>query len=70
MKRTLLDYLACPLCTAAIRLRSVDEEDGIEIMSGELECTSCSQTFAIRRGVPRFADLALVGEGKQATAGL
>lgn len=68
MKKRLLDYLACPSCGASIRLRSVQDEDGIEIMLGELECTACVQSFAIRRGVPRFADLALVGEGKQATA--
>jgi SAM-dependent methyltransferase/uncharacterized protein YbaR (Trm112 family) len=68
MKRRLLEYLACPSCDSPIRLSSIDEEDGIEIMSGELGCTACSKIFAIRRGVPRFADLSLVGEGKQATA--
>jgi SAM-dependent methyltransferase/uncharacterized protein YbaR (Trm112 family) len=69
MKKRLLDYLACPSCGgSAIQLSSIGDEDGIEIMSGELECPACRRTFAIRRGVPRFADLALVGEGKQATA--
>ncbi|HLR05042.1 MAG TPA: methyltransferase domain-containing protein, partial [Pyrinomonadaceae bacterium] len=68
MKKRLLDYLACPSCGAAIRLGLVQEENGIEVMSGELECTACSLSFAIRRGVPRFAELALIGEGKQATA--
>lgn len=68
MKRRLLDYLACPSCAASVQLSSIDDEDGIEIMSGLLKCTACMLTFAIRRGVPRFADLALVGEGKQATA--
>lgn len=68
MKKRLLDYLACPSCGASIRLHSVQEEDGIEVMSGELECTDCFRRVAIRRGVPRFADLALIGEGKQATA--
>jgi SAM-dependent methyltransferase/uncharacterized protein YbaR (Trm112 family) len=68
MKKRLLDYLACPSCGSGICLSSVQEQDGIEIITGELECTSCRQRFAIRRGVPRFADLSLVGEGKQATA--
>src|SRR5258707_11376498 len=68
MKKRLLDYLACPSCGAAIRLGLVQEENGIEVMSGELECTACSLSFAIRRGVPRFAELALIGEGKRATA--
>ncbi len=68
MKRRLLDYLACPSCGASINLRSVQEEEGTEIILGELECTACQQTFAIRRGVPRFADLTEMGAGKQATA--
>lgn len=68
MKKRLLDYLACPSCGDTIRLGPVQEEDGIEIISGELNCVACLKSFAIRRGVPRFADLALVGEGKQATA--
>jgi SAM-dependent methyltransferase/uncharacterized protein YbaR (Trm112 family) len=68
MKRRLLDYLACPSCGETIRLVSVAEEEGIEIISGELQCVSCLKGFAIRRGVPRFADLTLIGEGKQATA--
>jgi len=37
-----------PSGDAPIRLRSVQEEDGIEIMSGELECTACRRSFAIR----------------------
>src|SRR5258706_1686404 len=68
MKKRLLDYLACPSCGGLIRLSSVQEEVGIEIISGELECTSCLRTFAIRCGVPRLADLAEMGAGKQATA--
>jgi len=68
MKRRLLDYLACPCCGASINLRSVQEEEGTEIILGELECTACRQIFAIRRGVPRFADLTEMGAGKQATA--
>jgi len=68
MKKRLLDYLACPSCGTSIHLKSVQEEDGIEIISGELACAGCFRTFAIRRGVPRFADLAEMGAGKQATA--
>src|SRR5258706_11571257 len=68
MKKRLLDYLACPSCGASIHLKSVQEEDGIEVISGELECAACRRTFAVRRGVPRFADLAEMGAGKQATA--
>ena len=68
MKKRLLDYLACPSCGGSISLRSSPEEDGLEIMTGDLECTACQRTFAIRRGIPRFADLGKIDEGKQATA--
>jgi SAM-dependent methyltransferase len=68
MKRKLLDYLACPSCSGDIVLRSVAQEEGIEILTGELRCASCEHDFPIRGGVPRFADLAKVSEEKQATA--
>jgi len=68
MKQKLLEYLACPSCGGDISLRSVHEEDGIEIMTGELECRTCLRIFAISRGVPRFADLGKIDEEKQATA--
>src|SRR5712664_3587180 len=68
MKQKLLEYLACPSCGGDISLRSVHEEDGIEIMTGELECTTCRRIFAISRGVPRFADLGKIDEEKQVTA--
>ena len=68
MKRTLLDYLACPACDGHIDLASVSAGDGVEIFSGELKCVSCAKTFPIVRGVPRFADLTNVEADKQATA--
>ena len=68
MKKKLLDYLACPSCGGSISLRSSQEEDGIEIMTGELECTACLRAFAVHGGIPRFTDLGKVEEEKQATA--
>jgi len=68
MKERLLDYLACPACGGAIQLRSATERDGIEIISGELECAACRHAFQIVRGIPRFADLEQIEEEKQATA--
>ena len=68
MKRTLLDYLACPDCRGNINLASVTADDGIEIVSAELQCASCSRVFSVTRGVPRFADLRSVDADKQATA--
>ncbi len=68
MKKRVLDYLACPSCDGFIRLHSSLEEDGIEIMEGELECATCLRRFPIRRGIPRFAELGQIEEDKQATA--
>ena len=68
MKRTLLNYLACPVCAGDIKLNLVSAEDGLEVLAGELQCHSCPKIFPIVRGVPRFADLANLEEDKQATA--
>src|SRR5690242_19308755 len=68
MKRTLLNYLACPACTGAIKLSTVSAEEGIEVLAGELQCAACDKTFFIVRGIPRFADLANIEADKQATA--
>ena len=68
MKRTLLNYLACPICAGDIKLSSVFAEEGIEVLTGELQCGSCAKTFPIVRGIPRFADLTNIEADKQATA--
>jgi SAM-dependent methyltransferase len=54
VKPRLLDLLACPDCAAALALRGAPVETEGEIVSGELECRSCSRTYAIRGGVPRL----------------
>lgn len=68
MKRSLLNYLACPACGGHINLATISAEEGIEILSGELQCASCAKRFPIVRGVPRFAELPEVEEEKRATA--
>ena len=68
MKRTLLNYLACPVCAGDIQLNSVSAEEGIEVLTGELQCVSCAKVFPIFRGIPRFADLENIESDKQATA--
>jgi len=68
MKKTLLNYLACPVCAGDIKLNSVSAEEGVEILTGELQCDSCAKAFLIVRGIPRFADLQTVDADKQATA--
>ena len=68
MKRTLLNYLACPVCEGGINLNSVSAEEGIEVLAGELQCDACGKIFPIVQGIPRFADLAKLEADKQATA--
>lgn len=66
MKESLLQYLACPLCAADLSL-TITERAAQEIITGQLLCVSCGQSFAIRNGVPRFADL-VNDDAQRATA--
>ena len=67
MKRQLLDYLACPSCNSELSL-NVLEEEGTEIITGELRCRSCERTYPVRGGIPRFADLEQIEKDKRETA--
>ncbi|HET6972831.1 MAG TPA: methyltransferase domain-containing protein [Pyrinomonadaceae bacterium] len=67
MKKSLLAYLICPTCEGTLDL-SVAKTEAEEIMEGELRCLSCSTTFPIRSGIPRFANLDHVESDKLATA--
>jgi SAM-dependent methyltransferase len=67
LKGKLLSYLVCPACDASLDL-SVSRTEDVEIIEGELRCTSCASLFRITRGIPRFAELAAVESDKQATA--
>lgn len=51
MKRSLLDYLVCPVCKSDLRLNGKSEKDG-EIIDGSLACVGCDEVFPIDRGVP------------------
>src|SRR5918997_1183575 len=68
MKQSLLKYLACPSCGGGIHLLSVARGEGREILEGDLDCGSCARHYPVVRGVPRFADLDGIEEGKAATA--
>jgi SAM-dependent methyltransferase len=56
MKVSLLPYLACPACAGELLLTTAEQE-GQEIIRGELRCAGCQSAYPIRGGVPRFADL-------------
>jgi uncharacterized protein YbaR (Trm112 family) len=67
LKEKLLSYLVCPSCQRSLELSVADARDG-EIIEGELRCTSCSSSFPITSGIPRFANLDEVDSDKRATA--
>ena len=67
MKPRLLAYLVCPACNGKLDLSSQAQQED-EILEGRLTCTSCSATFPITRGVPRFAKLEEVESDKRETA--
>jgi len=51
MKRETLEILACPECHGDLELR-VFEEDGEEIVEGELICKNCGEVYPIRERIP------------------
>ena len=57
----------CPSCEGTLDL-SVSKSEDAEIMEGALRCASCSSSFPITGGIPRFADLEQVENDKRATA--
>lgn len=63
-----MEYLACPSCGGELNLLSEGKREGIEILEGELGCTSCEARYEIVRGVPRFANLGEIEADKAATA--
>jgi 2-polyprenyl-3-methyl-5-hydroxy-6-metoxy-1,4-benzoquinol methylase len=55
MHPSLLDILVCPDCAGEARLDLViEEQNGPDIQTGRLTCSSCCQSFPIVRGVPRM----------------
>ena len=57
----------CPSCEGTLDL-SISRSEDAEIMEGALRCVSCSSSFPITGGIPRFANLEQVESDKRATA--
>ncbi|HMC20416.1 MAG TPA: methyltransferase domain-containing protein [Thermoanaerobaculia bacterium] len=62
MKPESLRVLVCPACKSSLTLMT-KTEDGPEVMTGLLECTSCHDAYPVVRGIPRF-----VGSDSYATS--
>jgi SAM-dependent methyltransferase len=55
MKRSLVQWLACPKCGGDLTASSSREEEG-EIVDGRLQCHRCHAPYRIINGVPRFVE--------------
>lgn len=53
MKKTLVEILACPICKGELKL-TIREDDGAEIVSGELHCAKCNEHYPIEDGIPNM----------------
>ena len=67
MKETLLSYLVCLSCEGPLDL-SVRNSEQEEIIEGDLRCPTCTSSFPITSGIPRFANLDRIESDKRATA--
>ncbi len=67
MKRSLLDYIVCPVDGQALRLEQADESPGTgEIAEGTLRCRE-GHAYPITRGVPRLFAQERLPEGARST---
>ena len=53
MKRELMEILACPLCKGDLQL-TVEEEKDKEIITGNLYCPKCNQSYPITDAIPNL----------------
>ena len=53
MRKDLLDILACPLCKAPLTL-TIEEEQGEEVVRGQLTCTKCGERYPIQDSIPNL----------------
>ncbi|MFQ6107388.1 MAG: methytransferase partner Trm112 [Thermoplasmata archaeon] len=53
MKKDLMDILCCPVCKSDLELR-IENEEGDEIIVGDLHCSKCDHTYKITDGIPNL----------------
>lgn len=49
-----MELLACPRCNAHLNLTTAGEDGQGNIESGSLKCATCSRSYPVTRGIPRF----------------
>ena len=54
MRRQLLDILACPKCKTYPFELKVIQEEGIEVVTGELTCPKCKTQYPIEDAIPNL----------------
>lgn len=53
MQHQLMEILVCPICKGDLALTVEEEQDG-EIITGELRCEACSETYPITDRIPNM----------------
>lgn len=53
MRESLMDVICCPVDKSSLEL-SVAEQDGDEIVAGDLVCTECAERYPIEDGIPNL----------------
>lgn len=53
MNESLLDIVCCPVDKSDLTLEDAEREDG-EIVSGELVCAECGESYPIDDGIPNL----------------
>lgn len=56
MRLKLLEVLACPRCFGGLSCVARDLSSDNEIITGDLNCSICNQTYRIEEGIPRFVE--------------
>ena len=51
MLKNLLEILVCPTCKVSLKLKSIQEEKD-EVVTGELLCLKCSNSYSIENKIP------------------
>ena len=53
MRRDLMEILVCPVCKGELAL-GVEKEDAGEIVTGNLQCLACNESYPIEDSIPNL----------------